>query len=83
VVAATQGPASGTALTGAATSPAWATKPSWFIVARQDRSIPPSLQEAEADRMHAQTIRLKTCHLAMLDMPFRVADVIADAAGGE
>jgi hypothetical protein len=33
--------------------------------------------------MHAQTIRLKTCHLAMLDMPFRVADVIADAAGGE
>ena len=60
-----------------------ATKPSWFIVARQDRSIPPSLQEAEADRMRAQTIRLKTCHLARLVMPFRVAYVIADAAGGE
>jgi len=31
----------------------------------------------------ARTISLNTCHLAMLDMPFRVADVIADAARAE
>jgi pimeloyl-ACP methyl ester carboxylesterase len=80
ILAVTQGPTSGAALTGAATSPAWHTKQSWFIVATRDRSIPPGLEEAMAARMGAQTTTLKTCHVAMLDMPFKVADVIADAA---
>jgi hypothetical protein len=31
----------------------------------------------------AHSIALKTCHVAMLDLPFKVADVIADAAGEE
>jgi hypothetical protein len=33
--------------------------------------------------MGAQTTTLKTCHVVMLDMPFKVADVIADAASEE
>jgi len=67
----------------AATSPAWRTKPSWFIVANRDRSIPPDLEHAMAAHIGAQSITLRTCHVAMLDLPFKVADVIADAAGEE
>jgi len=81
ILAVTQGPTSGAALTGVATSPAWRTKPSWFIVANRDRSIPPDLEQAMAARISAHSIALKTCHVAMLDLPFKVADVIADAAG--
>ena len=83
VLTATQGPTSGAALTAVATAPAWKTKPSWFIVAKQDRTIPPGLEETMAARIGARTITFNTCHLAMRDMPFKVADVIADAASGE
>jgi len=81
ILAATQGPTSGAALTGVATSPAWRTKASWFIVANRDRSIPPDLEQAMAAHIGAHSIALRTCHVAMLDLPFKVADVIADAAG--
>ena len=83
VVTATQGPTNYLALAGAATSPAWKTKPSWFIVAKNDRTIPPDLEEAMAATIGAHTTTLKTCHLAMLDMPFQVANVIVNATHGE
>jgi len=83
VVTATQGPTNLAALGGAATSPAWKTKPSWFIVAKHDRTIPTDLEETMAATIGARTTTLNTCHLAMLDMPFHVADVIVDAARGE
>jgi len=82
ILGATQGPISAAAFTGAATSPAWKTKSSWFIVAKQDRAIPPGLEEAMATRMGAHTTALSTCHVAMLDMALKVADVITVAAGG-
>jgi pimeloyl-ACP methyl ester carboxylesterase len=80
VLTSTQGPTSGAALTGTATSPAWKTKPSWFIVAKQDRTIPPALEKMMATRIGATTFTFNSCHVAMLDVPFKVADVIADAA---
>ena len=83
VVTATQGPTNFAALNGSATSPAWKTKPSWFIVAKNDRVIPPDLEAALAAKIGAQTTTLNTCHLAMLDMPFQVAQVIAAATRGE
>ena len=83
VVTATQGPTNFLALNGAATSPAWKTKPSWFIVAKNDRTIPPDLEETMAATIGARTTRLNTCHLAMLDVPFQVADVIVNATRGE
>jgi pimeloyl-ACP methyl ester carboxylesterase len=83
VLTATQSPTSGAALTDVAISPAWKVKPSSFIVAKQDRVIPPDLEETEAATIGARTITLNTCHLAMLDLPSKVAAVIADAAGGE
>ena len=83
VVGATQGPTSGQALMDLAVSPAWKTKPSWFIVAKHDRTIPPDLEETEAATIGARTIALDTCHLAMLDMPFQVAHIIVNATRGE
>jgi pimeloyl-ACP methyl ester carboxylesterase len=83
VLTATQGPTSANALGGAAISPAWKTKPSWFIVAKNDRTIPADLEATMAAAIGARTTILNTCHLAMLDMPFQVAHVIADATHGE
>jgi pimeloyl-ACP methyl ester carboxylesterase len=83
VVTATQGPTNYLALNGASTSPAWKTKPSWFIVAKHDRTIPPDLEATMAATIGARTTTLNTCHLAMLDMPFQVAQVIAAATRGE
>jgi pimeloyl-ACP methyl ester carboxylesterase len=83
VLTATQGPTSGAAPTDVAISPAWKVEPSWFIVAKRDRVIPPDLEETEAATIGARTTTLNTCHLAMLDLPSKVAAVIADAAGGQ
>ena len=81
ILAATQGPTSIGSLAATAIAPAWRAKPSWYIVASRDRSIPPGLEESMATRMHARTTTLRTCHVAMLDEPFKVTDVILDAAG--
>jgi pimeloyl-ACP methyl ester carboxylesterase len=83
VLTATQGPTSVAALGATATSPAWKTKPSWFIVAKRDRTIPPDLEESMAVTIGARTTTLDTCHLAMLDMPAQVTQVIVDAARGK
>jgi pimeloyl-ACP methyl ester carboxylesterase len=78
---ATQGPTSGADLTATPTvTPAWRTKPTWFIVAAQDKAITAPLEERMAKRMNATTITLPTCHLAMLQEPLRVAEFIVRAA---
>lgn len=77
----TQGPASVAVLTATPTvTPAWRTKPSWFIVSAQDKAITAVLEEQMAARMNATTITLPTCHLAMLQEPRRVAQFIEQAA---
>jgi pimeloyl-ACP methyl ester carboxylesterase len=78
---ATQGPTSAADLVATPTvTPAWRSKPTWFIVAAQDRAITPGLEERMAERMNATTITLPTCHLAMLQEPQRVAEFIEQAA---
>src|SRR5262245_49352355 len=64
---------------GAAAHPGSASN----VVAKHDRTIPPDLEETTAATIGARTTRLNTCHLAVLDMLFHVADVIADAVRGE
>ena len=76
----TQGPTGAAALGSPTTDPAWKNKPTWFIVAGQDRIISPQLEEMEAKRMNAVTIEVNTSHVAMLSDPTRVADFIAQAA---
>jgi pimeloyl-ACP methyl ester carboxylesterase len=78
---ATQGQTSLAALSATPTViPAWRAKPTWFIVSAQDKVITADLEERLAERMNATTITLPTCHVAMLQEPFRVAEFIVRAA---
>ena len=76
---ATQGPTAGGALGALASTPAWKNKPTWFVIAADDRTVSPELEKTEASRMNATTITLPTSHLAMLAAPERVADFIQGA----
>ena len=59
---------------------AWKTKPSWYIVASQDRTVNPELQRFAAKRMKATTIEVASSHVPMLSRPDVVLDVIRRAA---
>ena len=59
---------------------AWKTKPSYFIVAANDRMMATDLQLSMAKKIGAKTTILKTSHAPMLSQPQRVADVILEAA---
>ena len=74
--AATQGAILGTPIGKAA----WHSKPSWFVIASNDRAISPEQEKKTAERMGAKTITLATSHVAMLAKPQEVADFIAEAA---
>jgi pimeloyl-ACP methyl ester carboxylesterase len=80
VLAATQGPTSATCFSTKITNAAWETKPSWFLVARQDRMIDPNLERALAKKIKAATLEIDSSHVPMLSHPDRVASFIADAA---
>jgi pimeloyl-ACP methyl ester carboxylesterase len=80
VLIATQGPTAGGALGTPATNPSWKDKPSWFVIAANDRTVSPELEATEATRMNATTITVPTSHLAMLAEPERVAVFIKMAA---
>ncbi|WP_022823676.1 alpha/beta fold hydrolase [Hymenobacter norwichensis] len=77
---ATQGPQAFAALKDKITQAAWKTKPSWYIVASNDRMINPDLERTLAKKMKATTITLASSHVAMLSQPAEVAAVIMDAA---
>jgi pimeloyl-ACP methyl ester carboxylesterase len=70
------------AFDGKPTTAAWKSKPSWFIVAENDKMIPPAAEEQMAKRMNAKVTKVKTSHVAMLSKPKEVAAVILDAASG-
>ena len=76
----TQAPTAAAALSAAVSVVAWRSKPSWFVVAADDRAIPPALEMAEAAEMKATTVTLQSGHLAMLSHPFEVAETIEQAA---
>jgi len=59
---------------------AWKSKPSWYIVAKNDRTVHPELERFVAKRMGATTYELESSHVAMLSQPERVIDVIRTAA---
>jgi pimeloyl-ACP methyl ester carboxylesterase len=76
----TQVPWNSKALSEKVTAAAWKTKPTWFVVAANDRMIAPAYERAVAAQMHATTTTLVSSHVAMLSHPRAVADVIIDAA---
>ena len=59
---------------------AWRSKPSWYIVATEDRTIQPDLERFVAKRMGATVVELPTSHVPMLSQPQAVLDVIRNAA---
>ena len=68
-------------LTGKTTQAAWRSKPSWYAVSTEDRTINPDLQRFMAKRMGAKTIEIKASHLSLISQPDRIAAVILEAAG--
>jgi len=59
---------------------AWRSKPSWDVVARNDRTVHPELQRFAAKRMGATVHEVDTSHVPMLSKPELVLDVIRAAA---
>jgi pimeloyl-ACP methyl ester carboxylesterase len=80
IVFAVQGQSYGPMFGEKLTVSAWKTKPSWVVISADDRMLPPAMEEAQAKKLGATAVTLQTCHLAMLQEPARVADVIDDAA---
>jgi len=68
------------ALGGAITTPAWRTKPSWYLVATEDRMIPPPAQRFMAERAGASVIEIAGSHAVYVSQPAAVAALIARAA---
>ena len=59
---------------------AWRTKPSWYVVANNDRTVNPELERFVAERMGATTYEVDSSHVPMLSNPGLVLDVVRTAA---
>ncbi|MET0749188.1 MAG: alpha/beta hydrolase [Rhizobium sp.] len=58
---------------------AWRHKPSWYVLARKDRTVHPDLQRWVSTRMGAQVTEVESSHVPMLSQPALVIDVIRKA----
>src|SRR3954464_8753157 len=68
------------ALNGPVSNPAWRTKPSWYLVATDDRMIPPPAQRTMAERAGATVTEASGSHAIYVSQPGAVAAIIAEAA---
>jgi pimeloyl-ACP methyl ester carboxylesterase len=68
-------------LTGKTTHAAWRSKPSWYAVSTEDRTISPDLERFMAKRMGAKTIEVKASHVSLISQPATIANLILEAAG--
>lgn len=68
------------ALNGAVTEPAWAAKPSWYLVATDDRMIPPAAQRTMSKRAGSSVVEVKGSHAVYVSQPEAVAELIQKAA---
>jgi pimeloyl-ACP methyl ester carboxylesterase len=66
-------------LTGKTTQAAWRSKPSFYAVSTQDRTINPDLQRFMATRMGATTIEVNASHLSLISHPQEITDLILQA----
>ena len=67
---------------GTISRPAWKTRPSWYLLATEDRMIPPDAQRAMAKRAGATVVEAKASHAGYVSQPSAVASLIEKAAGG-
>ena len=67
-------------LTGRTSQAAWRSKPSFYAVSTEDRTINPDLERFMAKRMSAKTIEVKASHLSLISHPEEIASLILEAA---
>lgn len=82
VMAATQRPAALSSLIAKSGEPAWLSIPSWYLVASQDKAIPPEAERAMAARANAKTVEIRSSHAAMVSHPRAVTALILAAVRG-
>lgn len=68
------------ALSGTVNEPAWATKPSWYLVATDDKMIPPPAQRFMAQRAGSTVVEVAASHANYVSQPSAVAALIEQAA---
>ena len=78
---AVQEPFQKTLLSGRTSQAAWRSKPSFYAVSTQDRTINPDLQRFMASRMGAKTVELQSSHVSLISHPQEIAALILDASG--
>jgi pimeloyl-ACP methyl ester carboxylesterase len=70
------------ALNGTVSAPAWKAKPSWYLVARDDRMIPADAQRLMSKRAGSTVTEAPGSHAVFMSQPQAVAELIAQAAAG-
>ena len=70
------------ALNGAISEPAWKTKPSWYLIATDDKMIPPPAQHFMSKRAGSTVVEAKGSHSVYVSKPAEVAALIEAAAKG-
>src|SRR5579864_7766735 len=79
-MAVSQVPISTDSFTHQVTSPAWKSKPTWYMVATADRSINPDQERMMAKRANAKTVEVGSSHVAYMSHPKETAKLIEEAA---
>jgi len=82
VLYAVQEPFNKALLAGRTTQAAWRSKPSFYAVSTEDRTINPDLERFMAKRMGATTIEVKASHLSLISHPDEISELILEAARG-
>ncbi|MFD4760334.1 alpha/beta fold hydrolase [Streptomyces sp. NPDC058439] len=80
VLAATQRPVATTAFSEKAKVAAWKHIPSWFLVAKQDKTVNPDQERFEAKRAGSHTVEIDSSHVAMISHPEAVTALVLRAA---
>jgi len=69
------------ALSGTISEPAWKTKPSWYLIATDDKMIPPAAQRLMSKRAGSTVVEAAGSHAIYVSQPNAVAGIIETAAG--
>jgi pimeloyl-ACP methyl ester carboxylesterase len=69
------------ALSGTISEPAWRTKPSWYLIASEDKMIPPPAQRFMSERAGSTVVEAAGSHAIYVSQPNAVAAIIEKAAG--
>ena len=79
LMAATQRPLDAAVEAEPSGPPAWRTIPSWYLVASDDRAIPPATERYMAKRAGAATVEIASSHVAMISHPAAVTALVLEA----